>query len=237
MAKVIYFVIAEKGGIGKSLTTNLFASTRTNARLVDSDPVNPDIHRMNNSVIRADLLDRNVLLDFIQFAISDESCDEYIVSLPARALGSFIDNADILSELKNYTDTRLSVLFIIDAVNGVDILSNAKMKLGNSLNFDTVILNGGAGAGGSRSTFSDWDNSAVKNGGIYNQFEFTPFAGKEIFLEDLRRKPISRYLTKLVSESLLQDLMHPERFCTLPVMDRIILKQFHTEMINLFKGV
>lgn len=226
--KEVRFVAGEKGGVGKSFVTEIMIALNQECIPVDSDTKNPDIAKYHSDSIMYDLTQSQDLFNFLQI-VSESEKEKFIVSLPARALESFIENREILGQLKEY-DISLNMTFVLNTGDSVALFALARKALESSINFDHVVLNGRFGE---RREFDKWDSSKCKNGGeLKDGYVFSPFTGRETFLKDYSKKPIEKYFIKREPRLSLRELL--KEINQEPLINRLCINQFFKEIKETF---
>lgn len=234
--KIIELVGGEKGGIGKSLVTEIKYLIYVKkfglngVLLVDGDTTNPDIARKYENALKVDVLDLSDFSDLITEVMANNAIKICLISLPARAISVFIENKDLFEEIQSDNfDLKFEMPFILNTKDGVLLLSAAKRILDRAFDFSQIILNGFFG---DYDDFSSWHGSSVKNGGEtkISKFYFEPYSGKEIFLPNFRKN-------KLLENSIIknnENLVDIEKNDKMQLLERLAIKRFVSDMTKLF---
>lgn len=234
--KIIELIGGEKGGVGKSLVTEIKYLVYIkkfgpdSVLLVDGDTTNPDIARRYENALKVNVLELSEFSNLITEVMANDEIKICLISLPARAIDIFIENKDLFEEIQNNNfNLKFEMPFILNTRDGVLLLSAAKRVLERAFDFSQIILNGFFG---DYDDFSLWHNSSVKNGGEtkISKFYFEPYIGREIFLPNIRKNKLLEHLILKNNESLI-DI---EKNNQAQLLERIAIKKFISDMCDLF---
>lgn len=206
--KPVLFVHGDKGGVGKSMLTNVFADFLVKSGIptavVDADRRNPDVSRMFNDVVptlNADLRQHEGWMDLTDFLIS-QSDRVVVISLPAGIGEDFEKEAAQFFNTIGQLGREASMFWMMDRVSDcVNLFSRAYKAIGPRMKATIVVKNLFRG---DADKFGDWDSSETRKafdeaGGItINLTELNWRARAKLLADHTAVMPFSNALVPIV---------------------------------------